>query len=44
MDLCEWARWYRNRNIDALIVTMGGYSGSDGPASEANGYLDAQVE
>ena len=24
LDLCEWARWYRNRNMDALIVTMGG--------------------
>jgi len=44
LDLCEWARWYRNRSIDALIVTMGGYAGSEGPASEASGYLDAQVK
>lgn len=48
LDLCEWARWYRNRNIDALVVTMGGYAGtsaprSEGPASEAHGYLDAQA-
>ena len=32
------------RLIGALIVTMGGYAGSEGPASEASGYLDAQVK
>jgi len=46
LDMASWAKWYAQRGISALCVTMGGYAGSDlGKTSmtELSTYFDAQA-
>ncbi len=46
LDMASWAKWYAQRGIHALCITMGGYAESElGKISmtELSTYFDAQV-
>ena len=41
LDMALWGAWYRQRGITVLMVTMGGYAGSEGETTELSTYFDA---
>jgi len=43
LDMALWGAWYRQRGISALMVTMGGYAGSEGETTELSSYFDADA-
>jgi len=43
LDMALWGAWYRQRGISALMVTMGGYAGSEGETTEMSSYFDADA-
>jgi len=48
LDMAAWGLWYRERGMSALMITMGGYAGSEGPrdiggTTELSTYFDAHA-
>lgn len=41
LDMFNYAEWYRQRGLDVLVVTMGGYGDSTGVPGELSSYQDA---
>jgi len=43
LDMIRYGRWYSKHGFGVLLVTMGGYSGSEGDTSELTAYIDAHA-
>ena len=43
LDMVRHGQWYRTRGFSVLLVTMGGYAGSEGDTTELTTYLDAHA-
>jgi len=43
LDMVQYGCWYRDRGFGVLLVTMGGYAGSEGDTTELSTYLDAHA-
>jgi len=43
IDMALWGAWYRQRGMSVLMITMGGYAGSQGETTELSSYFDADA-